>query len=168
MLSEEIVKAVEKVKPSIVNVSTVKMVYEFFFYAFPVHGVGSGIVVDEDGLFLTNHHVIRGSDRIQASFYDGLMTEGRVVGADPSLDIALIKVDDVSLKPAELGDSDTLRVGEIVIAVGNPLGLAGEPTVTMGVVSALDRQIVSRELFFPELIQTDAAINPGNSGGPLV
>ncbi|MBO3841306.1 MAG: trypsin-like peptidase domain-containing protein [Candidatus Brockarchaeota archaeon] len=168
MLSEEIVKAVEKVKPSIVNVSTVKMVYEFFFYAFPVHGVGSGIVVDEEGLFLTNHHVIRGSDRIQASFSDGLMTEGRVVGADPSLDIALIKVDDAGLKPAELGDSDTLRVGEIVIAVGNPLGLAGEPTVTMGVVSALDRQIVSRDLFFPELIQTDAAINPGNSGGPLV
>lgn len=168
MLGDEVVKAVEKVKPSIVNVSTVKMVYEFFFYAFPVHGVGSGIVVDGKGLFLTNYHVIKGSDRIQASFSEGLMMEGRVVGFDPSLDIALIKVEETGLKPAELGDSDTLRVGEIVLAVGNPLGLAGEPTVTMGVVSALDRQIVSRELFFPELIQTDAAINPGNSGGPLV
>jgi S1-C subfamily serine protease len=108
LLSDEVVKAVEKVKPSIVNVSTVKMVYEFFFYAFPVHGVGSGIVVDENGLFLTNHHVIRGSDHIHASFYDGLMMEGRVVGADPSLDIALVKVEGEKLKPAELGDSDTL------------------------------------------------------------
>lgn len=168
MLSEDVVKAVEKVKPSIVNVSTVKMVYELFFYAFPVHGVGSGIVVDETGLFLTNYHVVRGSDHIHASFSEGLMAEGQVVGADPSLDIALIKVEGASFKPAELGDSDLLKVGEIVLAIGNPLGLAGEPTVTMGVVSALDRQIVSRELFFPELIQTDAAINPGNSGGPLV
>ncbi|MGQ9596014.1 MAG: S1C family serine protease [Thermoproteota archaeon] len=168
MFNEEIVRAVEKVKPSVVNMSAVRMVYEFFFYAFPVHGVGSGIVVDEDGLFLTNHHVVKGSDHIHASLPDGLTMEGQVVGADPSLDIALVKVEGTNLKPAELGDSDALRVGEMVLAIGNPLGLSGEPTATMGVVSALDRQIISRELFFPELIQTDAAINPGNSGGPLV
>ncbi|HXE81657.1 MAG TPA: trypsin-like peptidase domain-containing protein [Vicinamibacterales bacterium] len=131
----------------------------------PRRGAGSGFIIDESGHILTNHHVIQGAERIAVKLSDGRSLRARVVGTDPDTDIALIKVDAAEPLPvAPLGDSDTLRVGEWVCAIGNPL--AYEHSVTVGVVS-----YIGRKLFDPSLdnyIQTDAAINFGNSGGPLI
>jgi S1-C subfamily serine protease len=132
-------------------------------------GQGSGIVIDAKGLVLTNAHVVDGADRVEVSLPDGRELEGRVLGADPITDLAVVSIPSGSgLKAAPLGDSEALEVGDWAIALGTPYGL--ERTVTLGIVSSLHRNITS--LGFSdkrlELIQTDAAINPGNSGGPLV
>jgi len=135
---------------------------------------GSGFVIDSKGHIVTNAHVIEQADYLEVSFFDGEVVEARVVGQDPYSDLAVIQVDvpGERLLPLELGDSDTLRVGQRVIAIGNPFGLEG--TMTVGIISALGRSLPSRLLesegYFsnPEIIQTDAAINPGNSGGPLL
>jgi S1-C subfamily serine protease len=137
-------------------------------------GAGTGIVLSEDGLVLTNAHVIGASDEIQVRLFDGADHSASLVGSSPDEDLAVIRVDDVDdLEPAELGSSDTLQVGEPVIAIGNALNLGGEPSVTQGIVSAKNRSIrgpgVGGEIVeLDDLVQTDAAINPGNSGGPLV
>ncbi|MEM3833506.1 MAG: trypsin-like peptidase domain-containing protein [Thermoprotei archaeon] len=161
-----IVKAVERVYPSVVNISTVKYV-EQLFEIVPVQGIGSGFIISTDGLIVTNFHVIEGSRIANVTTPDGRTMKGRVVGYDPATDIALIKVDAKNLPTAPIGDSDKLKIGQIAIAIGNPLGLAGGPSVTVGVVSALNRHVKAQRLYMG-LIQTDAAINPGNSGGPLV
>jgi S1-C subfamily serine protease len=132
-------------------------------------GQGSGIVIDAKGLVLTNAHVVDGADRVEVSLPDGRELEGRVLGADPITDLAVVSIPPGSgLKAAPLGDSEALEVGDWAIALGTPYGL--ERTVTLGIVSSLHRNITS--LGFSdkrlELIQTDAAINPGNSGGPLI
>ncbi len=163
-----IVAAVEKVSPSVVNVSTIRVLHDYFFRTVPVGGIGSGVIIDSGGYILTNNHVIEDAERIQVSLVDGRMLHGRLVGADPSNDIAVVKVEADGLKAAELGHSSELKVGQVVLAVGNPFGLAGGPTVTSGVVSALNRHIQSERGVLESLIQTDAAVNPGNSGGPLV
>ncbi len=137
-------------------------------------GSGSGFVIDSEGHIVTNAHVIEQADYLEVFFFDGQVVEARVVGQDPYSDLAVIQVDvpGERLLPLELGDSDTLRVGQRVIAIGNPFGLEG--TMTVGIISALGRSLPSRLLesegYFsnPEIIQTDAAINPGNSGGPLL
>ncbi len=132
-------------------------------------GSGTGVILNSEGLILTNAHVVRGAFRIGVSMIDDRVFEGRVVGADPSVDIALVSVEAEGLTPAVLGDSSALRVGEDVVAIGHALGLPGGPTVSKGVVSALGRSLgegTSDSL--TDLIQTDAAINPGNSGGPLI
>jgi serine protease Do len=132
---------------------------------FPRRGAGSGFVIDRDGHILTNHHVIEAAERVTVKLADGRSVRARIVGSDPDTDIALLKVESPTQIPvAPLGNSDTLRVGEWVCAIGNPL--AYEHTVTVGVVS-----YIGRKLFDPSLdnyIQTDAAINFGNSGGPLI
>jgi serine protease Do len=125
---------------------------------------GSGFVIEGDGQILTNYHVIQNAERIMVKFSDGRSLQARVLGIDPDTDIALIKVDGRNLPVAALGDSDTLRVGEWVCAIGNPL--AYEHTVTVGVVSYLGRKLFDSSL--DNYIQTDAAINFGNSGGPLI
>jgi S1-C subfamily serine protease len=130
--------------------------------------MGSGVIINSKGYMVTNHHVIAGSDRIDVTLVDGRKLSGRLVGADASSDIAIVKVDEEGLPAAELGESDRLRVGQFVIAIGNPFGLVGGPSVTTGVVSALNRNIQVENQVYESLIQTDAAINPGNSGGPLV
>jgi serine protease Do len=131
----------------------------------PRRGAGSGFIVDRDGYILTNHHVINRAERIAVKLSDGRSLRARVVGADPDTDIALIKVDvSAPLPVAPLGDSDTLRVGEWVCAIGNPL--AYEHSVTVGVVSYIGRKLFDSSL--DHYIQTDAAINFGNSGGPLI
>jgi serine protease Do len=131
----------------------------------PRRGAGSGFIIDADGSILTNHHVIDGAERIVVKLSDGRTLRGRVIGADPDTDIALIKVDgQQNLPVAPLGDSSTLRMGEWVCAIGNPLGY--EHTVTVGVVSYLGRKLFDASL--DNYIQTDAAINFGNSGGPLI
>lgn len=168
-LAEDIlVQAVEKINKSVVNIASVRMVHDQLFRVFPVRGVGSGVMIDKDGHVLTNYHVIDDAERLRVTLSDGRIFNGKIVGADPSTDLAVIKIETKEKIPiATLGDSGNLKVGQIVLAVGNPFGLTGGPTVTSGIVSSLKRNIQTENGVL-ELIQTDAAINPGNSGGPLV
>jgi len=163
-----IIEAIEKASKSVVNVSTIKLFHNILLRAVPVKGVGSGTIINSKGYILTNNHVIEGAGRIAVTLADGRVAEGRLVGRCPSADIAVIKIDIGEVPAAELGDSEDLKVGQTVYAIGNPFGLTGGPTVTTGVLSALNRSIRSERGIMESLIQTDAAINPGNSGGPLV
>jgi S1-C subfamily serine protease len=127
--------------------------------------LGSGVVFTGDGFLLTNAHVVGKSTNGTAEFADGTSAPFRVVGADPLSDLAVLRADGPTPEPAELGEADSLKVGQLVVAVGNPLGLAG--SVTAGVVSALGRSLPARGRVIEDVIQTDAALNPGNSGGAL-
>lgn len=131
----------------------------------PQQGVGSGVIVSDDGYILTNNHVVAGADEVTVMMKDGREVSADVVGTDPMSDLAVIRVNEKSLPAATMGDSDDLRIGEWVVAAGNPFGLRN--TVTAGIVSAKGRSNV-RVAEYEDFIQTDAAINPGNSGGPLV
>ena len=168
MEDESIVEVIEKVTKSVVNINTLRVFQDVFYRAVPVKGMGSGFILDERGYVLTNNNVIENAERIVATLTDGRVLEGKLAGTCKSTDIAVIKFDANNLTASELGDSDNLRVGQRVFAIGNPFGLAGGPTVTSGVISALKRTIDSRRGVFKDLVQTDAAINPGNSGGPLI
>lgn len=133
-------------------------------------GAGSGVVLTSDGFILTSAHVVGGSDRSgRAAFTDGRELQYEVIGRDPFSDLAVIRTEDGDLEPAELGDADRLRVGQLVVAIGNPHGFAG--SVTAGVVSALGRALPARTRrgarIIDNVVQTDAALNPGNSGGAL-
>ena len=128
-------------------------------------GLGSGVVFTGDGFLLTNAHVVGRANAGTASFSDGTSVPFRVVGADPLSDLAVLRANGATPEPAELGEADQLVVGQLVVAVGNPLGLAG--SVTAGVVSALGRSLPARGRIIEDVIQTDAALNPGNSGGAL-
>ena len=153
-----------KVQPSVVTIEIEQTTSRGMFA-----GAGSGIVLSEDGLVLTNAHVIGSISEISVVLSDGTEHTATLVGSSPDDDLAVIQLDDVEgLVPAELGSSDDLRVGDELIAIGNALNLGGEPTVTRGIVSALDRDLAAGGIRLEGLIQTDAAINPGNSGGPLV
>ncbi len=133
-------------------------------------GVGTGVILDDDGLILTNWHVVEGAIAITVGFENGRIAEAELFRRDPQLDLAIIKVTgETGLTSAIFGDSDALRIGEDVVAIGHALGLRGGPTVSKGVVSALDRTVVGDAVGdLTGLVQTDAAINEGNSGGPLV
>jgi S1-C subfamily serine protease len=132
-------------------------------------GAGSSVAISSDGYMLTSAHVVAGGNRVSASFSDGREVGAEVVGADPLSDLAVVRADARDLEPAQLGDADELRVGQLVVAIGSPMGLAG--TVTAGVVSALGRSLPTRSgsagRLVENVIQTDAALNPGNSGGAL-
>lgn len=130
----------------------------------PQHGAGSGFIINKDGYIITNNHVIRGAEKITLTLKDGRKFEGRVVGSDNTYDIAILKVNASNLPVLNLGDSSKIRVGEWVIAIGNPYQFSN--SVTVGIVSAMGRSLEG--LGQKNLIQTDAAINPGNSGGPLM
>jgi S1-C subfamily serine protease len=133
----------------------------------PSEGVGSGVIFDPNGWILTNRHVVAGSDKLTVELKDGTTFTGTVYGIDTLTDLAIVKIDATGLTAATIGDSDGLRVGELVVAIGSPLGTFSN-TVTSGIVSATGRQIQTEGSSLDNLIQTDAAINPGNSGGPLL
>ncbi|MCL5264508.1 MAG: trypsin-like peptidase domain-containing protein [Chloroflexi bacterium] len=163
-----IIDAVKKATPSTVNVATISRAEEAAFQPMPRRGVGSGVILTPDGYIVTNNHLVRGAQEIRVTLTDGRKLQASLVGTAAVRDVAVIKLDARDLPAAEFADSDKLQVGQLAIAIGNPFGIKGAPTVTVGVVSALDRTIVSHEVFLEALIQTDAAINPGNSGGALV
>jgi serine protease Do len=165
----KVLETIEKVTKTVVNISSIRVVHNMFYQAVPVSGMGSGTIFDADkGLILTNNHVVGGAQKINVTFHNSQVTEGTIVGSCIQRDIAVVRVKAENLQSAELGDSDKLRVGQRVYAIGNPFGLSGGPTVTSGVISALNRTIESDRGLIENLVQTDAAINPGNSGGPLV
>jgi putative serine protease PepD len=135
----------------------------------PQGGTGSGFLIDDEGHVVTNQHVVDGAERVTVKFHDGTEVEARVLGTDPSTDVAVLELEDVpdGVAPLPLGSSSSLQIGDPVIAIGSPFGLQG--TVTAGIVSALDRDIRAPDGFTIDgAVQTDAALNPGNSGGPLL
>lgn len=164
---EDVIAAIGKVGASVVNINTVRFERDAFLHVHPARGLGSGFIIDRRGHILTNHHITAGSREIEVALTDGRAFEGKLVGSDPANDLAVAKIDAENLPVAEMGDSSELKVGQTVIAIGNPFGLVGGPSVTVGVVSALNRHILA-ERVYENLIQTDASINPGNSGGPLL
>jgi serine protease Do len=159
---------VASVKPSVVSIMTRGIPLNSALHPTPP-GSGSGVIVDEQGYILTNNHLVENTKSVVVGLPSGRLTPGRVVGRDFLLDLALVKIQARDLIAAKLGRSSTLLIGETVVAIGNPFALKGGSTVTVGVVSAMDRSILTPngETLY-DLIQTDAAINPGNSGGPLV
>jgi S1-C subfamily serine protease len=161
-----VTQAVEKVSESLVSVSSMRLERRFFGLV-PSEGQGSGVILDAKGLIITNNHVIDGANKVSVSLKDGQTLVGEVVGSDEATDVAVIRVDASELPAAELGDSESLKVGQFVLAIGNALGLPGGPTVSMGVLSAMGRPLPGSDFIFEGLLQTDAAVNPGNSGGPL-
>ena len=164
-----IVQAAKKVGPAVVGITNKALVRDYFNRTQLVEqGSGSGVIYSKDGLIATNNHVVAGAQEIVVSLPDGKTYNGKVLGTDPTTDLAVVKIEaNEDLPVAEFGDSDSLMVGEPAIAIGNPLGMEFRGSVTAGVISALNRSLDMGERRF-KLIQTDAAINPGNSGGALV
>jgi S1-C subfamily serine protease len=168
-LEQDIIQVYESAGMGVVNITNRSYAYDFFMRPVPQEGAGSGIVYDKEGHIITNFHVIEDATELLVTLPDETTVPAQVVGADPSNDLAVLKVDAAPelLHPVPLGQSSDLQVGQFVVAIGNPFGF--ERTLTVGVVSALGRVIESPdERFIGEIIQTDAAINPGNSGGPLL
>jgi putative serine protease PepD len=159
---------VEEAGPSVVSITTRSLVRQGP-YVLEGSGAGSGVAI-EGGYVVTNAHVVEGATAIELiSATSGAVTRGEVVASEPSLDLALVRLADASgFVPATLGDSGTVQVGDPVVAIGNALGLGGSPTVTQGIVSALDRTITTSSGRLDGLLQTDTAISSGNSGGPLL
>ncbi|MFB5599885.1 MAG: S1C family serine protease [Nitrososphaeraceae archaeon] len=170
---EKLIHAIEKVSKNVVNISSIRMVTDQLLRIFPIEGVGSGTIINNRGHILTNFHVVDHARRLKVTLQDGKTFNARVNGTDRLTDLAVLKIENDendafdTIPSTELGDSDNLKVGQIVIAVYNTFGLTGGPTVTTGIISSLNRNIEFEDGIL-ELIQTDAAINPGNSGGPLV
>jgi serine protease Do len=177
-LNEEYTKLFDAVVPSVVSITTTKTVqrapdpFEFFF-GFPnsrssgrerVTSLGSGFIVSKEGHILTNYHVVQGTDDILVELNDGRQAKATVVGSDQQVDVAVLKINLPNLAPLSLADSDQVKVGQIVFAIGNPFGL--RESVSQGIISARDRRGISDSSV--EFFQTDTAINPGNSGGPLI
>jgi S1-C subfamily serine protease len=192
-----LVIASEKCSPAVVTVNTLQTVrrrvlnpfsnplWQGFFrdfmgppyqeYEQEIPSMGSGFIFDPDGYILTAEHVIHGADKIEVTLPDGRTLKAEWVGSDYEHDVAVLKIEGSNFPYIELGDSSDVMIGEWAIAIGNPFGIAGDnasPTVSVGVISALDRQVTSSGMggirFYEDLVQTDASINPGNSGGPLV
>lgn len=158
---------VHRIEPAVASIS-VESVSRGMFFDFTDEGAGTGIVIREDGYIVTNFHVIQGANEIRVSLSDGSAYDARVVGRDIISDLAVVKIDAEDLPTVTMGDSDGIKVGDWVVALGNALALKGGPTVTLGIVSARGRTISTERGDLYDLIQTDAAINDGNSGGPLI
>jgi S1-C subfamily serine protease len=155
----------KKALPSVVNITSTAVAYDFFYGAVPQQGMGSGFVIDTEGHILTNNHVVEGARQLEVTTSDKKKYKAQIVGTDPVHDLAVIQIPNKSVPQAEIGDSKSLVVGQKVYAIGNPFGLSG--TMTRGIISSI-RSLKGQRGFIDEAIQTDAAINPGNSGGPLL
>ena len=158
-----------RVGPGVVNITSVVVERDFFSRPVPKEGAGSGAIIDTKGHILTNHHVIRNSNKLEVTLSDGSRWPARLVGSDPGNDLAVLKIEapGKKLTVIPMGDSSQLEVGQKVLAIGNPFGLG--QTLTTGIISSLARSIRSESgILINDVIQTDAAINPGNSGGPLL
>ncbi|HEY2391745.1 MAG TPA: trypsin-like peptidase domain-containing protein [Candidatus Angelobacter sp.] len=155
----------KKALPSVVNITSIAMAYDFFYGAVPQQGMGSGFVIDGEGHILTNFHVVENARQVEVTTSDKKKYKAQIVGTDPIHDLAVIQIPEKSVTKAEIGDSKDLVVGQKVYAIGNPFGLSG--TMTRGIISSI-RSLKGQRGFIDEAIQTDAAINPGNSGGPLL
>jgi len=159
--SETVIRVVETIGPAVIGVRRTSRIRDLY------DGAGSGVIISPDGYALTNNHVVRGAGRVEGVLDDGSVVNAEIVGTDPDTDLALIRLSGRGHHTADLGDSDALKVGELSIAIGNPLGL--QATVTVGVISALRRTLRGEAgRLIEDVIQTDAALNPGNSGGALV
>jgi S1-C subfamily serine protease len=159
--SETVVRVVDTIGPAVIGVRRTSRAHDLY------DGAGSGVIISPDGYALTNNHVIRGAGRVEGILHDGSVVTAEIVGADPDTDLALLRLGGKRHKAAPLSDSNLLKVGELSIAIGNPLGL--QATVTVGVISALRRTLRGESgRLIEDVIQTDAALNPGNSGGALV
>src|SRR4030066_637800 len=159
----------EKVADGVVNITSTAMQLDFFFNAFPTQGSGSGSIIDTKGHILTNHHVVAEAQKLEVTLADGSKWPAKLIGSDPDSDLAVIKIEapKEKVKVIPMGDSKQLRIGQKVLAIGNPFGF--ERTLTTGVISSLGRTIRSDVgTLIEDVIQPDAAINPGNSGGPLL
>lgn len=156
----------KKVLPSVVNITSRSVSYDFFYGAVPQEGAGSGFIIDKAGHILTNYHVIANAQRLEVTLSNRKKYKAEVVGSDQSHDLAVIQIKAPDLTTAVLGDSHNLQVGQKVYAIGNPFGLSG--TMTRGIVSSIRQVAEPGGNRIDEAIQTDAAINPGNSGGPLL
>jgi serine protease Do len=164
-----IVRAAEDVVPTVVGITNKALSYDFFHgrQVLRERATGTGVIIDSGGYIVTNNHVIDKANELSVTLSNGEEWPATLVGTDSATDLAVIKIEKTGLPVARFGDSEKIRVGEAVIAIGNPLGLAFSQTVTVGVVSAKQRTVIINEHNFT-FIQTDAAINDGNSGGPLV
>jgi len=162
-----VVAVAGKVGPAIVGISS-QVTQSDLFSTETVERTGSGVIVNSQGYIVTNNHVVSGTPEVRVALSDGRETMGKVVGGDPRTDLAVVKVNLPRLTVARLGDSDKVRVGELAIAIGNPLGIRFARSVTSGVISGINRLLTTEEGLQFHLLQTDAAINPGNSGGPLI
>ncbi len=163
------VAVIEKVQKCVVGISNIQVAYDNYFGQKEEEAAsGSGVIISSDGYIVTNNHVISGAQKIVVSLYDNTNHEAKVIGADARSDLALLKINATDLNPAVLGDSDILKVGEVVLAIGNPGGSEFARSATQGIISGLNRLIVTEAGLAFRLIQTDAAINPGNSGGALI
>jgi S1-C subfamily serine protease len=159
----------ERVSPAVVNITSTTVEYNWFSEPIPREGIGSGALIDDQGHVVTNHHVVKDAKLIEVTLYDKSELKAKVVGFDPVNDLALLKIDcpEAGCSHVDLGDSGDLRVGQKVLAIGNPFGL--QLTLTTGIISSSGRTLRTAQGYYVEdAIQTDAAINPGNSGGPLL
>ena len=161
------VDVVRILAPSVVQISNEKVAIGAFNRPIPAEGVGTGVIIDTTGYILTSSHVVEGASTITVTLSNGERHEARLVGSDSTTDVSIIAIVAEGLRPAKLGSSADLEVGEDVVSIGHALGLRGGPTVSKGVVSALGRSIPGGQHTIVDLIQTDASVNPGNSGGPL-
>ncbi|HXA85126.1 MAG TPA: trypsin-like peptidase domain-containing protein [Candidatus Dormibacteraeota bacterium] len=155
----------KKALPSVVNITSTAVTFDFFYGAVPQQGMGSGFVIDTEGHILTNFHVVEGARQVEVTTSDKKKYKAQIVGTDPIHDLAVIQIPNKAVPQAEIGDSKSLVVGQKVYAIGNPFGLSG--TMTRGIISSI-RSLKGQRGYIDEAIQTDAAINPGNSGGPLL
>ncbi len=162
------IQVYDKAKATVVNITNRSVAYDFFMTPVPKEGSGSGAIIDLKGHIVTNYHVIRGAQRLEVTLADGSKWEAKLIGADPLSDLATLRIDapQKKLSVIPMGNSQTLKTGQKVLAIGNPFGL--DQTLTTGVISSIRKTLQAGGVELEHVIQTDAAINPGNSGGPLL